>query len=42
MAQTDDGKKRVYVRPHDKKDGTKIAPHYRTPPCPTPPPKKTK
>ena len=33
MAQTNDGKKRVYVHPHTRRDGSKVGPHYRTPPC---------
>lgn len=36
MAETNDGRKRVYVHPHKKADGTKVPPHYRTPPCPGP------
>ena len=36
MAQTKNGKKRVYVHPHGKADGTQVPPHYRTPPCPAP------
>lgn len=46
MAQTEDGKKRVYVHEHTKGDGTKVPTHYRsTPdhckPCP-PAPKPSK
>ena len=39
MAQTKDGKKLVYVAPH-KRGGSKVGPHYRTPPCPAQPAKK--
>jgi len=41
MAETKDGKERVWVRPH-KQDGKTIPGHYRTPPCPPAkaPPKK--
>lgn len=35
MAQTQDGKKRVFVHGHARKDGSKVPAHYRTPPCPT-------
>ncbi len=34
MAETKGGKERVYVHPYKKSDGTKVGPHYRTPPCP--------
>ncbi|MCL2245891.1 MAG: hypothetical protein FWC10_02120 [Lentimicrobiaceae bacterium] len=32
MAQTDAGKKKVYVQPHTKDDGTKVRRHYRSTP----------
>ena len=32
MSKTNSGKKKVYVRPHKKKDGTKVPPHYRSTP----------
>lgn len=32
MAQTDAGKKKVYVHPHTKDDGTKVPAHYRSTP----------
>lgn len=32
MAQTDAGKKKVYVHEHTKEDGTKVPPHYRSTP----------
>jgi len=32
MAKTADGKKKVYVHPHEKSDGTKVKPHYRSTP----------
>jgi hypothetical protein len=32
MAQTEEGKKKVYVHPHTKDDGTKVPPHYRSTP----------
>lgn len=32
MAQTEEGKKKVYVRPHKKDDGTKVSTHYRSTP----------
>ncbi len=32
MAQTSSGKKKVYVHPHEKEDGTKVKPHYRSTP----------
>jgi hypothetical protein len=32
MAQTDAGKKKVYVHEHTKEDGTKVPPHYRLTP----------
>jgi hypothetical protein len=39
MAQTDDGKKRVFVNGYRTDDGRRVPDHYRTPPCPVP--KKT-
>lgn len=36
MAQTQSGKKRVFVHGHSRQDGSKVPPHYPTPPCPTP------
>lgn len=32
MAQTDAGKKKVYVHEHTKSDGTKVPTHYRSTP----------
>ena len=32
MAKTNDNKKKVYVKPHTKEDGTKIKRHYRSTP----------
>ena len=32
MAQTDAGKKKVYVHGHTKEDGTKVKTHYRSTP----------
>ena len=32
MAKTNDGKKKVYVKPYTKKDGTKVERHYRSTP----------
>ena len=32
MAQTDAGKKKVYVHEHTKEDGTKVPTHYRSTP----------
>lgn len=32
MAKTDEGKKKVYVSPHKKDDGTKVPAHYRSTP----------
>lgn len=32
MAQTDKGKKKVYVHSHKKEDGTKVPTHYRSTP----------
>lgn len=32
MSKTNDGKKKVYVAPHKKKDGTKVKRHYRSTP----------
>lgn len=32
MAKTGDGKKKVYVHPHIKEDGTEVRPHYRSTP----------
>ena len=32
MAKTNDGKKKVYVKPHTKKDGTEVKRHYRSTP----------
>ena len=32
MAKTEEGKKKVYVAPHRKGDGTKVKPHYRSTP----------
>ncbi len=32
MAQTDEGKKKVYVHEHIKEDGTKVKTHYRSTP----------
>ena len=32
MAQTEDGKKKIYVHPHKKNDGTKMPAHYRSTP----------
>lgn len=32
MAQTSGGKKKVYVHPYTKEDGTKIPTHYRSTP----------
>jgi len=32
MAQTDTGKKKVYVHPYTKDDGTKVPTHYRSTP----------
>ena len=40
MAETKEGKERVYVHPYVTKNGTKVGPHYRTPPCPPCPPAK--
>ena len=43
MAQTDKGKKKVYVHEHKKDDGTKVPAHYRsTPKTSDGPKKKTK
>jgi hypothetical protein len=42
MAQTNDGKKRVYVHGHNR-GGSNVPTHYRTPPCKpkaTPKPKR--
>lgn len=35
MAQTESGKKKVYVRGHTKDDGTKVRTHYRSTPNPS-------
>lgn len=32
MAETEDGKKKVYVHTHKKGDGTKVKTHYRSTP----------
>ena len=32
MAKTQKGKKKVYVKPYAKKDGTKVKRHYRSTP----------
>lgn len=32
MAETSTGKKKVYVRAHEKEDGTKVKTHYRSTP----------
>lgn len=32
MAQTENGKKKVYVHSHIKDDGTKVPTHYRSTP----------
>ena len=32
MAKTHAGKKKVYVHPHTKSDGTKVKTHYRSTP----------
>ena len=32
MAETSSGKKKVYVHPHKKDDGTKVKTHYRSTP----------
>lgn len=32
MAETSDGKKKVYVHEHTKDDGTKVRTHYRSTP----------
>lgn len=32
MAQTNKGKKKVFVREHEKADGTKVPQHYRSTP----------
>ena len=32
MAQTGEGKKKVYVHPYTKEDGTKVKIHYRSTP----------
>lgn len=32
MAQTEEGKKKVYVHPYTKEDGTKVKIHYRSTP----------
>ncbi|WP_304337250.1 hypothetical protein [Capnocytophaga leadbetteri] len=32
MAETAEGKKKVYVRPHQKEDGTEVKRHYRSTP----------
>jgi hypothetical protein len=32
MIQTEKGKKKVYVHPHEKEDGTKVPAHYRSTP----------
>lgn len=32
MAQTKDGKKKVYVKPYTTKEGTKVPAHYRSTP----------
>ena len=32
MAKTDSGKKKVYVTPHKKQDGTTVRRHYRSTP----------
>lgn len=42
MAQTNDGKKKVYVHPHTKDDGTKVPPHYRSTPRTSDGPSKKK
>jgi hypothetical protein len=42
MAQTNDGKKKVYVHPHTKEDGTKVPPHYRSTPRTSDGPSKKK
>ena len=34
MAQTDAGKKKVYVHEHKKSDGTIVPTHYRSAECP--------
>jgi len=36
MAKTDEGKKKVYVEEHRKKDGTKVDRHYRSTPNKSP------
>ena len=37
MAKTGQGKKKVYVGPHTKKDGTRVGAHHRsTPNAPAP------
>lgn len=41
MAQTDAGKKKVYVHGHEKADGTKVPNHYRSTPNTSDGPKKT-
>jgi hypothetical protein len=40
MAQTDKGKKKVYVHEHEKEDGTKVPAHYRSTPNTSDGPKK--
>lgn len=42
MAQTDAGKKKVYVKEHTKSDGTKVPQHYRSTPKTSNGPKKGK
>lgn len=32
MAETAEGKKKVYVHPHKREDGTKVKRHYRSTP----------
>lgn len=32
MAQTSEGKKKVYVHEHTKENGVKVPPHYRSTP----------
>ncbi len=32
MAETSTRKKKVYIHPHTKEDGTKVKPHYRSTP----------
>lgn len=32
MAKTEDGKKKVYVHPYTRPDGTKVKTHYRSTP----------